>query len=150
MYSACAVGVEVLLKIRFEGARFSGQRNFGAGGSPPSSSINPLTSNRFSQKTGAATSSLLLVFIGSRQKRWPSVGSREASDLSVQTINCRRPPELMTMGELLEACSSSAFQTSFPVSLSSARTVAPGLAPVNTIRREPSIKGVGFNDTSTT
>src|SRR5678816_1712990 len=150
MYSPCARGVEVLLKIRFEGTRFSGQRNFEAGGSPPSSSINPLTSNRFPQKTGQATSSLLLVFISSRQKMRPLAGSREASDLSVQTINCRRPPEVMTMGELLEACSSSAFQTSFPVSLSSARTVAPGLAPVNTISREPSIKGEGRQPISST
>src|SRR6187455_2478811 len=131
MYSPCARGVDVLLKIRFEGARFSGQRNFEEGGSPPSSSINPLTKSRFPQKTGAATSSLLLVFISSRQKVRPSAGSRDVRDLSVQTINCRRPPDVRTMGELLEACSSSAFQTSFPVILSSARTVAPGLAPVN-------------------
>src|SRR6266576_934008 len=140
MYSPCARGVEVLLKIRFEGARFSGQRNFEAGGSPPSSSISPLISNRFPQKTGAATSSLLLVFISSRQKIRPLAGSRDASDLSVQTINCRRPPEVITMGELLEACSSSAFHTSFPVCLSSARTVAPGFAPVYTMSSDPSIK----------
>src|SRR5207253_315267 len=113
------------------------------GGSPPSSSINPLTSNRFPQKTGAATSSLLLVFISSRQKMRPLAGSRETSDLSVQTINCRRPAEVITMGELLEACSSSAFQTSFPVRLSNASTVAPGLAPVKTISNDPSINGEG-------
>ena len=150
MYSPCGTCVEVLLKIRFEGTRFSGQRNFAAGGSPPSSSINPLIGNRFPQKTEAATSSLLLVFISSRQKMRPCAGSRDASDLSLQTTNCRLPPEVMTMGELLEACSSSAFQTSFPVSLSSARTVAPGLAPVNTIRKEPSIKGEGQQPISST
>src|SRR5206468_10974474 len=95
-------------------------------------------------------SSLLLVFISSRQKMRPSTGSRDASDLSVQTINCRRPLEVMTIGELLEACSSSAFQTSFPLSLSSAKTVAPGLAPVNTISMEPSIKGEGRQHISST
>src|SRR3954471_19973439 len=92
-----------------------------------SSSINPLTSNRFPQKTGMAASSLLLVVMSSRHQVCPLGGSREVSDLSVQTINCRRPPEFITRGELLEACSSSAFHTSFPVCLSSASTVAPGL-----------------------
>jgi len=45
MYSPCQKGLEVLLKSRFEGTRFSGQRKFAAGGSPLSPSINPLTSN---------------------------------------------------------------------------------------------------------
>src|SRR6185436_20081573 len=67
MYSPCSTGVEVLLNIRFEGARFVGQRKLAAGGSPLSSNISPLTSKRFPQKTGVATSSLLLVTMGSRQ-----------------------------------------------------------------------------------
>ncbi len=64
-YSPCSKGVEVLLKTRFEGARFSGQRKRGS--SALTSSINPLTSNRFPWNTGVATESLLLVVIGSRQ-----------------------------------------------------------------------------------
>src|SRR5882672_5282469 len=47
----------------------------------------------------------------------------------------------MTSGELFDTVSSSAFQTSFPVCLSSAMTHAPGLAPVNRIKKFPSIKG---------
>ena len=63
-------GRQVLVPIdefqgKVEAARFSGQRNRGT--SPLTSSINPLTSNRFPWKTGVATSSLLLVTIGSRQ-----------------------------------------------------------------------------------
>ena len=65
IYSPCSTAVDVLLKIRFEGARFSGQRK--RGGSALTSSINPLTSNLFPWKTGVATESLLLVTIGSRQ-----------------------------------------------------------------------------------
>src|SRR5229473_1654399 len=80
----------------------------------------------------------------------PLVGSRDARELSLQTINCRRPPEVMTIGELLETWSSSAFQTSFPVCLSKAMTEAPGFAPVNTISRDPSIKGEGRQDISAT
>src|SRR5437867_13100872 len=99
MYSPFSTGMEVLLKIRFEGARFSGQRKFTARGGPLNSSIKPLTSKRFPSKTGMATSSLLLVTIGSCHKMCPFVGSREDSDLSVQTINCLRPAEVMTMGE---------------------------------------------------
>src|ERR1041384_7387505 len=150
MYSPCGTGVDVLLNIRFEGARFSGQRKVAAGGGPLSSSINPLTSNRFPQKTGMATSSLLLVVMGSRHQVSPFEGSSETTDLSVQTINCRRPPEVMVMGELLEACSSSAFQTCFPVSLSRARTVAPGFAPVYTMSCDPSINGEGRQPISST
>src|SRR3954466_5533180 len=115
--------MEVLLKTRFDGARFSGQRMVAAGAFVLGSSINPLTSNRFPQKTGMAASSLLLVVMSSRHQVCPFAGSSEVSDLSVQTISCRWPPELMTMGELLEACSSSAFHTSFPVCLSRASTV---------------------------
>ena len=67
MYSPCITGLEVLLNSRFEGTRFSGQRKLAAGGSPLSSSINPLTSNLFPWKTGVATESLLLVVMSSRQ-----------------------------------------------------------------------------------
>src|ERR1041385_1574083 len=81
---------------------------------------------------------------------WPLAGSNEVSDLSVQTINCRRAADVITMGELFEACSSSAFQTSFPVCLSNASTVAPGLAPVNTISKDPSINGEGRQPISST
>src|SRR5437867_1173764 len=65
IYSPCSTGIEVLLKIRFEGVRISGQRKAAAGGFALTSSINPLTSNRFPWKTGMATESLLLVTIGS-------------------------------------------------------------------------------------
>ena len=64
-YSPCSSAVEVLLKIRLAGTRFSGQRKRGA--SALRSTINPLTSNRFPWKTGVATESLLLVTISSRQ-----------------------------------------------------------------------------------
>ena len=67
MYSPCNTGVEVLLNMRFEGARFSGQRKLAAGGSALRFSINPLTSNRLLWKTGVAVESLLLVTRGSRQ-----------------------------------------------------------------------------------
>src|SRR6266568_3058636 len=150
MYSPCSTAVEVLLKSLFEATRFSGHRKLAAGGSPLSSSINPLTSNRFPWKTGVATESLLLVVIGSRQKVCPLAGSRDVMELSLQTINCRLPAKVMTMGELLETWSSSAFQTSFPVCLSRAMTEAPGFAPVNTISSDPSIKGEGRQDISAT
>src|SRR6266516_7633732 len=80
----------------------------------------------------------------------PLAGSREDRELSLQTINWRLPAEVMTMGELLETWSSSAFQTSFPVCLSRAMTEAPGFAPVNTISSDPSIKGEGRQDISAT
>src|SRR6266849_4564152 len=148
IYSPRSTAVDVLLKIRFEGARISGQRKRGA--SALTSSINPLTSNLFPWKTGVATESLLLVTIGSRQSVCPSAGSRDARELSLQTINCRLPPAVMMMGELLETGSSSAFQTSFPVCLSKARTLAAGFAPVKTISNDPSIKGEGRHDISAT
>src|SRR5712692_7316402 len=91
MYSPCSTGLEVLLNSRFEGTRFSGQRKRAAGGSPLSSSINPLTSNRLPWKTGVAVESLLLVNMGSRQKVCPLAGSRDVMALSLQTINCRLP-----------------------------------------------------------
>src|SRR6266850_2301106 len=150
MYPPCITGLDVLLSMRFEGARFSGQRKLAAGGSPPSSSIRPLTSNRLPWKTGVAVESLLLVTMGCRQKVCPLAGSRDAMELPLQTINCRLPAEVMAMGELLETCSSSTFQTSFPVCLSKARTLAPGFAPVNTISSEPSSKGEGRQDISAT
>src|SRR5206468_6423005 len=85
--------------------------------------------------------SLLLVTISSRQYLSPVAGFRELTALSVLTINCRLPPARMTKGDLLDTESSNDFQTSFPVRLSSARTHAPGLAPVKRIKRFPSIKG---------
>src|SRR4051812_15588400 len=98
MYSPCGKGVEVLLKTRFEAARFSGHRKPMAGGFPLSFIIKPLTSKRLPQKTGVATSSLLLVTMSSRQKMYPFAGSSEARDLSVQTINCHRPLDVITIG----------------------------------------------------
>src|SRR4029079_17730068 len=127
---------------------FSGQRKRGA--SALRSTINPLTSNRFPWKTGVATESLLLVTISSRHQVWPLAGSRDVRELSLQTINCRFPRTVMMIGELLETGSSRAFQTSFPVCLSSASTLAPGFAPVKTISNGPSINGEGRHDISAT
>ena len=67
MYSPCNTGVEVLLNNRLVGTRFSGQRKLTAGGSPVSSNIKPLTSNRVPWKTGVAVESLPLVTMSSRQ-----------------------------------------------------------------------------------
>jgi hypothetical protein len=105
---------------------------------------------RLPWKTGVAMESLLLVTIGSRQQRCPRAGSRDARELSLHTINWRLPPAVIIMGELLDPGSSSAFQTSFPVSLSKAKTLALGFAPVKTISNDPSIKGEGRHDISAT
>src|SRR5690349_18286936 len=75
MDSPCHSAVDVLLKIRLAGTRFSGQRNFAAGGSPLKSTINPLTSNRSPRQTGVALESLPLVTSGSRQLMCPFAGS---------------------------------------------------------------------------
>src|SRR5262245_29208014 len=80
----------------------------------------------------------------------PSAGSKDARELLLQTINCRLPADVMTMGELLETESSRAFQTCFPVCLSRARTLALGFAPVNRINRSPWVKGEGRQDCSPT
>src|SRR4030095_4372305 len=78
-------GVEVLLKMRLAGVRISGQRNTAAGGFALTSTINPLTSNRPPGNTGVATESLLLVTIRSFQYTCPLAGSKDASELSLQT-----------------------------------------------------------------
>src|SRR5437868_3041516 len=148
MYSPCKMGVEVLLKSRLAGTRFSGQRNRGC--SPLTSTINPLINNRFPWKTGVAAESLLLVTMGSRQLTFPFAGSSDASELSLQTINCRFPAASIIIGELFETGSSNDFQTSFPVSLFKAMTLPPGLAPVKTIKSDPSINGEGRQDISAT
>src|SRR5436309_7804779 len=80
----------------------------------------------------------------------PLAGSRDVMELTLKTINCRLHDKVMTMGELLETWSSSAFQTSFPVCLSKAMTEAPGFAPVNTTSSDSSIKGDGRQDISST
>src|SRR5262245_38129149 len=147
-YSSRSTAVDVLLKTRLEGERISGQRK--RGWSEPTSSIRPLTSNRFPWKTGVAAESLPLVVIGSRQKMCPFAGSRDARELLLQTINCLLPPTVIIIGELLETGSSSAFQTSLPVCLSNARRLAPGFAPVTTISNTPSTRGEGRHDISAT
>src|SRR5262245_4312424 len=91
--------------------------------------------------TGVGIESLLLVTIGLRHQLSPVSGFKEFTAWLVQTINCRLPPDVMIKGELLDTESSSAFQTSLPVRLSSATIHAPGLPPVKTTKRSPSIKG---------
>src|SRR5262249_17266148 len=133
--------VEVWLRILRAGAFDSGQSTFAAGFSESSWNIKPPISSRFLCATGVDTVYSLLVGSRCRHHSLPVAGSRLVTDSCVQTMSCFLPPALMTIGELNVSDSSSAFQTSLPVSLLSAMTAALGLPPVNRIRRSPSISG---------
>src|SRR5262245_58358203 len=109
--------VEVWLRILREGAFDRGQRTVAAGLSEASSNIKPPINNRPSRNTGVDTAYSLLVTSCCRQKVSPVAGSKDVTDSCVQTINCRFPPAVMTVGELGVSDSSRARHTSLPSSL---------------------------------
>src|SRR5438093_11649607 len=84
--------------------------------------IRPLTSNRLFENTGVATAELFPAEKPSRQNNCPVAGSRLLTDCVVQTINGRRAPALMLIGEAWPATSLRFLQISLPAFLPQATT----------------------------
>src|SRR5262245_12106580 len=103
--------------------------------------MRPLSSKRLFENTGVATAALFADANPSRQNDFPVTGSRLLIDCIVQTMSCRRPPALMTIGEDWPAVSLRLLQISLPDFMSNATTHASGFPPTWRITRPPSTSG---------